>query len=191
MRIMSAMQRVPERVMPNSAQPCGCYVRLPDYQAMMCAEHAARRDRRVIGERERREHQVSQRRGRMPWNGRGGGAFRAALVTGLCAVALAVGWIDAAAKEAAFADGYTTTQATVDAYTVGFARGSESYYDITFSVAGVPSDARLEDYDTPGPQPGDTLTIEYATSSPDIVRTAGYDSADEERVRSSSYPPIP
>lgn len=169
---------VPDRVLPGSTRDCGCYVRLPDYRAVMCDDHAAARDERLAVERQRREERARALAERLPWDGPGGGAFRGALLTGVVTAVGAFLWAGASSDEAAFEAGYETAPAQVGKFIVG-SRASSSYYDITFDVHGTTYHARLDDYDPPEPSEGGTVRIDYATADPTIVRTVGYDSADE------------
>ncbi|MFS0702958.1 hypothetical protein AB6N23_00405 [Cellulomonas sp. 179-A 9B4 NHS] len=164
----------PHRVVPGSARPCGCHVRLPEYRDVLCDEHAARRRERRDAERHRAEQRAQDAVRRLPWTGPGGRAFRWALVAALVTVVGAVMWRDAAAERAAFEAGYVTTTATVDRHDERF-RGPDSY-DVTFAVDGRTHHAALEDVDEDLRVGGD-VRVDLAVADPDVVRVSGYDSA--------------
>ncbi len=164
----------PHRVVPGSARPCGCHVRLPDYRDVLCEEHAARRRERRAAERERAQQPARGAERRLPWTGPGARAFRWALVAALVAVVVTVMWGDAVAERAAFEAGYVTTTATVDRHDERF-RGPDSY-DVSFAVDGRAHHATLEDVDG-DLQVGGVVRIDHAVADPDVVRVTGYDSA--------------
>lgn len=167
----------PHRVVPGSARPCGCHVRLPDYRDVLCAEHAARRAERRAAERRRAEQRARVAEERLPWAGRGGRAFRWALLTALLTVVATATWTDAAAEREVFDEGFVTTTATVDHHTARL-RGPDSY-GVSFVVAGKTHRAVLEDVVGRDLDVGGTVQVDHAVTDPAVVRTSGYDSAGD------------
>ncbi|QWC16418.1 hypothetical protein KKR89_01710 [Cellulomonas dongxiuzhuiae] len=143
---------------------------------MRCDEHAAAWQARRDAEREVRRRRALAAEARRPWQGAGARLFGWALLTTALVVVCAARWTAAADVQGALGDGFGTTTATVVDRVPG-GRGSEGSYVVTFTVGGERHEADLTQYDGSGPDVGDTIRIDYATSRPGVVRQAGYDSA--------------